>query len=86
MVLLGRRIVEKFQIETMPEKCTGCLRCQLACSEQYTKTFNPSAARIQVVLLGADCFISFKDDCNACGICVEHCFYDALIKKQVEKR
>ena len=73
--------LSKFLIEVIPEHCTGCLRCQLACSEQYTKTFNPSAARIQVVLKGPDCEISFTPECAGCGICVDQCFYDALVKK-----
>jgi Fe-S-cluster-containing hydrogenase component 2 len=71
----------KFLIEVIPEQCTGCLRCQLACSEQYTKTFNPSAARIQVIHKGPDCEIFFTPECTGCGICVEQCFYDALVKK-----
>ena len=74
----------KFLIEVIPEQCTGCLRCQLACSEQYTKTFNPSAARIQVIHKGPDCEIFFTPECTGCGICVEQCFYDALVKKTQE--
>ena len=76
--------MSKFSIEVAPEKCTGCLRCQLVCSEKYTKAFNPSAARIQVVMHGADCDISFTSECTGCGICVQHCFYDALVKKRME--
>ena len=33
-----------FDIEVVTERCTGCLRCQLACSDLFTKTFNPSEA------------------------------------------
>jgi Fe-S-cluster-containing hydrogenase component 2 len=73
--------LSKLLIEVIPEHCTGCLRCQLACSEKYTKTFNPSAARIQVVFKGPDCGISFTPECTRCGICVDQCFYDALVKK-----
>jgi anaerobic carbon-monoxide dehydrogenase iron sulfur subunit len=71
----------KYVIETAPEKCTGCLRCELACSELYTKAFNPSASRIQVTMQGADCTIFFRSDCNGCGLCVENCFYDVLTIK-----
>jgi Fe-S-cluster-containing hydrogenase component 2 len=75
----------KFQIEVVPEKCTGCLRCQLACSERYTQSFNPSAARIHVDLHGAECDISFTPECDACGTCAENCFYDALIKRPAKR-
>ena len=74
----------KYEIQTSKAKCTGCLRCQLACSELYTKVFNPSQARIRVVISGADCSIRFEEDCNDCGICVDHCFFDALRKTKRE--
>jgi carbon-monoxide dehydrogenase iron sulfur subunit len=74
----------KFKIEVAPGKCTGCLRCELACSELFTGAFNPSAARIRVVMRGSDCDISFTDECTQCCVCVTHCFYDALIATQKE--
>ena len=74
----------KFIIEAITEKCTGCLRCQLACSELHTKVFNPLAARIKVIMRGAECDISFTADCKRCGICMDNCYYGALIKKQME--
>jgi len=74
----------KYQLATFPEKCAGCLRCQLACSEVYTRAFNPSAARIRVEVSEADGTIAFSEDCNQCGICVDHCFYQALEKKTLE--
>ncbi len=70
----------KFQITTNPENCTGCLRCQLACSEHNTKRFNPSAARIQVIISDAECTITFAEDCTGCGVCADNCLYDALQK------
>jgi len=72
--------MKRFKIEVKPELCTGCLRCELACSEVYTGLFNPSAARIKVVVSDTECSISFTEDCTYCGICVDHCFYDALKK------
>lgn len=74
----------KYEIKVHTERCTGCLRCQLACSDLYTKAFNPSKARIRVVTWGADCSIRFEEDCNDCGICVDHCFFEALEKKRME--
>jgi Fe-S-cluster-containing dehydrogenase component len=70
----------RFNIEIMPERCTGCLRCQLACSELYTKAFNPLRARLQVVMEGLHCTISFSDECSRCGVCADHCLYGALAK------
>ncbi len=77
--------MKRFLIEVRPELCTGCLRCELACSEVYTGAFNPSAARIKVQVSDNECSISFTEDCTYCGICVDHCFYDALKKRLEEK-
>ena len=74
----------KFEIRVATERCTGCLLCQLACSELYTRAFNPSAARIRVDVSGVDCSIRFTEKCNDCGVCVDYCFYGALEKTQRE--
>lgn len=70
----------KYKISVVPENCTGCLRCQLACSEVYTGRFTLQDARLEVILSGSGCTIRFKDDCTSCGVCVDNCLYDALIK------
>ncbi|UCD85205.1 MAG: 4Fe-4S binding protein [Deltaproteobacteria bacterium] len=75
--------MEKFTIRVNPGSCTGCLLCQLACSEHYTGSFNPSAARVQVDVSGIDCSIRFTEECNGCGVCVDYCFYEALRKEAV---
>jgi len=31
-----------------PEKCTGCLRCELACSYMQTGTYQPAKSVIRV--------------------------------------
>jgi carbon-monoxide dehydrogenase iron sulfur subunit len=31
-----------------PEKCTGCLQCELACSFEHEGVFNPARSRIKV--------------------------------------
>lgn len=76
-----------YDIQVSTESCTGCLRCQLACSDLYTKAFNPSEARIQVVTSGSYCSIHFTEECNECGVCVDHCFHGALqkMKREAEK-
>ncbi len=32
-----------------PEKCTGCLQCELACSLEHEGSFNPAKSRIKVI-------------------------------------
>jgi Fe-S-cluster-containing dehydrogenase component len=72
--------MEKYEIHISTERCTGCLRCELACSDLYGKSFNPSLARIQVLISDEDWSIVLTEDCNGCGICADHCFYDAVQK------
>ena len=74
----------KYDIQVHTENCTGCQRCQLACSDLYTKTFNPSQARIRVTVSGAECAIDFTEDCIECGACSDECFFGVLEKKKKE--
>ncbi|MGD2125019.1 MAG: hypothetical protein PVG99_02995 [Desulfobacteraceae bacterium] len=76
--------MEKYEIQVMPERCTGCLRCLLACSDFYTKAFNPSQARIRVLVSGTECSIRFTEECNECGVCVDQCLFNALEKSKKE--
>ncbi|MFB3089722.1 MAG: 4Fe-4S dicluster domain-containing protein [Gammaproteobacteria bacterium] len=39
-------MLKSLQIE--PEKCTGCLQCEMACSYEATGLFNPAKSRIKV--------------------------------------
>ncbi len=39
-------MLRSLQIE--PEKCTGCLQCEMACAYQATGLFNPSVSRIKI--------------------------------------
>jgi Fe-S-cluster-containing dehydrogenase component len=78
--------VAKYEIQIFTQACTGCLSCQLACSDLFWKSFEPSRSRIQVTFSGADCSIHLGQDCNHCGVCVDHCFYDALQKTRSEAR
>jgi len=69
----------RHEIETEPQKCTGCLRCKLICSFQHKKEFNLDQAYILIVEndqgIGK---ITFTDDCDMCGLCVQYCVYGAL--------
>lgn len=35
-------------LHIIPDKCTGCMQCELACSWSKTETFQPSASLIRV--------------------------------------
>jgi predicted molibdopterin-dependent oxidoreductase YjgC len=74
----------KYAMRNVPENCTGCLRCQLACSELRTGTFALHAARLQVLISDKGYTVRFSDDCNSCGVCSDHCLYDALLKSPGE--
>lgn len=39
-------MIKALQIE--PEKCTGCVQCELACSYHHEGLFNPAKSRIRV--------------------------------------
>jgi ferredoxin len=72
----GRRIIAD------DGKCHGCLICQLNCSYRFGKEFNISKSAITIdrfIRAGTDFFISFTENCDACGICAKNCPYDALI-------
>jgi len=75
----------KYRIDVATENCSGCSRCELACSYTYTKAFNPSRARIQVKMSGADCSVRFSEECIECGICVDQCLYGALSKTKKQE-
>lgn len=64
-----------------PERCTGCLNCQLICSLAFTKTFNPSRSRIIIDRTNGN-QIRFTEDCNECNLCVKHCVYGALTLRE----
>ncbi len=75
--------MSRWEIQTNPDLCTGCMRCMLVCSWQYEKQFALAAARIQVSVADAEIIVSFLDDCVQCGLCADNCFYGALIKKEI---
>jgi Fe-S-cluster-containing hydrogenase component 2 len=76
--------MQEIPILTDPERCAGCLNCQLRCSLRATGRFNPAEARIKVDLTnsGFKYVISFTDECDGCGLCVQFCPYGALSTKE----
>ena len=66
-----------------PDKCHGCLTCQLRCSLRATGKFNASKANIRVTRLeeGYNYRHTFTDECDGCGgdyLCVRWCPYGTL--------
>lgn len=67
-----------------PDKCTGCLQCELACSYENEGVFNPSKSRIKV--------FNFHDDgrfvpytCTQCdeAWCMQACPTEAIVLNAV---
>ncbi|MEE8442985.1 MAG: 4Fe-4S dicluster domain-containing protein [Dehalococcoidia bacterium] len=72
------------KIASVPELCSGCLMCQLACSFAWARAYNPSKSRILVEEMDdTNPFsIVFTEECNDCGLCVRYCVYGALLLRK----
>ena len=69
-------------IGVLPEKCAGCLICELRCALRFEKSFLLSGAAIEVRRTGDGAYrIAFTDRCDNCGICARYCMYGALFQK-----
>ena len=71
-------MLKALQLE--PEKCTGCLQCEMACSYENEGVFNPSKSRIKV--------FNFHDEgrfapytCSQCSEawCLHACPVEAIV-------
>ncbi len=78
---MKRGRLKKFDIYTNPDRCTSCIRCQLACSYLHTGAFNPAAARILISITDSDRSITFTEECTGCGVCADECLFGALEKR-----
>ena len=63
-----------------PEKCTGCLQCEMACSYENEGVFNPSKSRIRVFTFHYEGrFAPYT--CTQCdeAWCLHACPVDAIV-------
>jgi len=67
-------------LQLEPEKCTGCLQCEMACSYENESVFNPARSRIKV--------FKFEDEgrfapytCTQCSEawCLHACPVEAIV-------
>ncbi len=67
-----------------PEKCTGCVQCELACSYEQEGVFNPSKSRIKVFKFHDEGrFVPYT--CTQCSEawCMQACPVDAITLNQM---
>lgn len=66
-------------LKIVPENCTGCMRCELACSYEQTGTFQPSKSVIRVSAFEAHTSYS-PYTCPQCdeGWCMTACPVEAI--------
>lgn len=60
-----------------PDKCTGCHRCEMACSFAKFKTISPAKSAIHVVRKH-HAPVDTPMFCTQCGLCIDVCPADAL--------
>jgi Fe-S-cluster-containing hydrogenase component 2 len=75
---LWRRFMQR-SLSIDPEKCTGCLQCELACSLDNEGMFNPSKSRIRVFKFESEGrFVPYT--CTQCAEawCLKACPVDAI--------
>ena len=71
-------MLKSLQIE--PEKCTGCLQCEMACSYHAEGVFNPSISRIKIFSFHEEGrFVPYT--CTQCNEawCMHACPVDAIV-------
>ena len=71
-------MLKALQLE--PEKCTGCLQCEMACSYENEGVFNPAKSRIKVFTFHYEGrFAPYT--CTQCAEawCLHACPVDAIV-------
>ena len=72
----------KRRFQVIPELCTGCRTCELACAFKYTKDGKPGRSRIYPLAHAKDQFVQVV--CFQCDepACVKSCMFDALNRNE----
>ena len=64
----------------LPGRCSGCKRCEMACSLQNAETCDPARSFIRALVhprLGTPSLL-LDDGCIGCAMCVKACNLEAL--------
>ncbi len=61
----------------VPDKCTGCNRCVLACSLKHFNVMNPAFSGIYVVRIDHEP-VDAPIFCSQCGLCINVCPVNAI--------
>lgn len=64
----------------VPNRCVGCMRCELYCSFKFYQTHNPARARIHVIR--SEPYIDTPIVCWHCGLCIDSCPQDAISRNK----
>ncbi len=64
------------KLVTIPEKCSGCDICTLACSSKKFGAYNPSKALLRVET-------QVPIVCNQCGDCFRACRFGAISESEL---
>jgi len=73
---MGKVKILKFH----PERCTGCLKCEEACSKVLFKTKEGrEGSAIHIIKEGNSYSMNV---CNQCGLCIDLCTVGALERKK----
>ena len=75
-------VIRKQILHVNPEKCIGCGICELVCSWEKEKVFNPLKSRIRVVHMHP--FINIATTCRQCEelSCINACPRNALTQSE----
>jgi carbon-monoxide dehydrogenase iron sulfur subunit len=78
----------KSSLKLIPDKCTGCRTCEIACSFHFNKTFNPESSKIKIHFETStgNMKISIEKGCDKCKgeeepLCAKFCAPGAIILK-----
>ncbi|MFC1871589.1 4Fe-4S dicluster domain-containing protein [Chloroflexota bacterium] len=70
-------------IEVLPDKCTGCMLCEMACSFHHEQAFSTRKSRIKI-LQGKEWSFDFPVLCIQCAqaYCIESCPTGAIYREE----